>query len=218
MSNLFEKHGHSWWDEGGAFAPLHALNYVRLQFIRQYLPQTAGFTVLDVGCGGGLVCEPLARLGGCVTGIDASSSAICAAQKHAKQMGLDIDYRVENSPIEGETYDVVCALEVVEHVDAPDVFVQKLISAVKPGGVLFLSTINRTWCSWLKAIVAAEYVLGWVPKGTHQWQAFLTPGEVAEMLRPMRWHALKGISYAWGQWSLSDKLDTNYIGCILRNV
>lgn len=218
MSDVFERHGHAWWDEDGPFAPLHAINNVRLGFIRDHLPAKPSFTVLDVGCGGGLVCEPLARLGGVVTGIDASSSAIKTAQDHASLMGLDITYQVGNEAPQGEVYDVVCALEIIEHVPNPQAFVEGLLQAVKPGGILFISTLNRTWCSWVKAIVCAEYVLGWVPRGTHNWADFISPGELAHMIRPHRWHALKGLSYVWGQWRLSDALDTNYIGCIKREV
>lgn len=213
MPDVFNRQGHQWWDEKGPFAPLHAINATRMGFVREYLPQSP-FTALDVGCGGGLVCEPLARLGGIVTGIDASATAILAAQEHADRMGLDIAYQVGDAPTEGMTYDVVCALEIIEHVPNPDVFIQQLLSAVKPGGILFISTINRTVCSWLKAIVCAEYILGWVPRGTHEWKDFLSPGEVANLIRPHRWYALKGVSYKWGAWQLSDALDTNYIGCV----
>lgn len=213
MSDTFHAQGHAWWDHNGPFAPLHALNHTRLSFICDYLP-TSPFSVLDMGCGGGLVCEPLARLGGYVTGVDESSSAIAAAQEHAALMDLDITYQVGNAPPEGKQFDVVCALEIIEHVSDSSVFLEKMIAAVKPGGILFISTLNRTWCSWFKAIICAEYVLGWVPRGTHDWQQFLSPGDIAGMLRPRRWHALKGISYVQGEWQLSDALDTNYIGCI----
>lgn len=213
MSDTFHAQGHAWWDENGPFAPLHALNDTRLSFIHHYLP-SAPFTALDMGCGGGLVCEPLARLGAKVVGVDESSSAIHAAKAHADLMGLDITYQVGSTPPEGQTFDVVCALEIIEHVSDPQAFLEKVMMAVKPGGVLFVSTLNRTWCSWLKAIICAEYVLGWVPRGTHDWQQFLSPGEVASMMRPQRWHALKGLSYRLGSWQLSDSFDTNYIGCI----
>ena len=193
----FERLAGAWWDPNGKFRPLHQQGPARLRFIRDALMRhfkrppegglkpLQGLSVLDVGCGGGLVAEPLARLGARVTGIDPTPEAIATARGHAEAQGLAIDYRaarIEDLRAAGETFDAVVCLEVVEHV--PDVggFVRILGDLIRPGGAAVLSTLNRTWKSYALAIVAAEYVLGWLPRGTHDWQRFVTPEELERHL------------------------------------
>lgn len=190
----FSKDSAFWWDEDGAFAPLHRMNPVRLSYIRDQIlthfqiEQTNftpldGISVLDIGCGGGLICEPLSRLGGSVTGIDADAQAIDVAKKHASQGGLNIQY--VNGSIEDHTarYDVILALEIVEHVNQPNIFIQNCSKSLKPGGLMIVSTLNRTAKSYALGILAAEYILRWVPQGTHQWKKFMKPSEVSGALR-----------------------------------
>lgn len=185
-----------WWDASGPFRPLHRLNPVRLRYIRDavlahFHRKSGGFnvlqglTVLDVGCGGGLLCEPLARMGAVVTGIDASGKAIAVARDHAAAGDLIIDYQQAETGdlLRGKKqFDLVCAMEVIEHVDHPEQFVAELAQLVKPGGMLLMSTLNRTPKSFLLGIVAAEYILRWIPRGTHQWQKFIRPSELAHLL------------------------------------
>ncbi|MBI1273998.1 MAG: bifunctional 2-polyprenyl-6-hydroxyphenol methylase/3-demethylubiquinol 3-O-methyltransferase UbiG [Alphaproteobacteria bacterium] len=192
----FEAHAGDWWDEAGPFRPLHRLNPVRMRYIRDAAVAhfglegadarvpLAGLSALDVGCGGGLLCEPLARLGAAVTGIDAAPGAIAAASAHALGGDLDINYRAaETTDLvrKRQSYDLVCALEVAEHVADPAEFVADLAQLVRPGGLLVMSTINRTAKGFLLGIVAAEYLVRWVPRGTHQWQKFIRPSELAAM-------------------------------------
>lgn len=195
--NHFAKDSAQWWDEGGPFQPLHALNPVRLSYIKDQicthferkmddLGAYRGLSILDIGCGGGLVCEPLSRLGGTVTGVDADAGAIKAAQDHAAMMGLSIDYRVaasEDLVHEKPRFDIVLALEVMEHVDQVDLFVRHCAALCKPGGLMIFSTLNRTARSFLLGKVAAEYILGWVPRGTHDWKKFIRPSELARLVR-----------------------------------
>lgn len=193
----FERLASDWWDETGAMAALHKLNPTRLAYIRDQLcghlsrdpqrPQPlAGLDVVDVGCGGGLLCEPLARLGATVTGIDLVPANLAVARRHARATGLDLSYRhspAEQLATEGRSYDLVCAMEVVEHVADVPGFLAACAKLVRPGGALVLATLNRTLSSFALGIVAAEYILGWVPRGTHHWSRFLRPSEVARELR-----------------------------------
>ncbi len=219
-----------WWDPDGKFKPLHQLNETRLKFIRQQscghfakddntLSPLTGLSVIDVGCGGGLISEPMARLGGQVTGIDAASANIEVARLHAAEGGLSIDYRcttAEEEAASGRQHDLVLALEIIEHVADVDIFLASLGRLVKPGGGLFLSTLNRTPKAFLMAIVGAEYVLRWLPRGTHDWQRFVKP---SEMTRPLRRSGLKvsamsGLVYnpLADRWHLDERdLDVNYI-------
>lgn len=221
----FAKDSLHWWDESGPFAPLHQLNPVRLDFILAEIgdnPQASprqrlkGLHILDVGCGGGLVCEPLARLGATVTGLDADVNAIKAAKNHAENYNLKIDYRADDLTSLKKKYDVTLALEVLEHVDHPNIFIKQLIGATKPGGLIIISTLNRTAKSFALGIVTAEYILGWVPKGTHQWNKFLKPHEVDCAFGRLKAQLadIKGIIYnpLSRSFALSDRdTDVNYI-------
>jgi 2-polyprenyl-6-hydroxyphenyl methylase / 3-demethylubiquinone-9 3-methyltransferase len=219
----------SWWDPAGSFRPLHRLNPARLQFIRDQLiahfgrdPRSltpfAGLTLCDIGCGGGLIAEPMARLGFQVSAIDADEEAITVAREHAAASGLDIDYRRETAESlaqEGRQFDVVLALELIEHVAAPAVLLAACAALVKPGGVFIGATLNRTPQSFALAIVGAEYVMRWLPRGTHDWRRFLRPSEFALGLRRAGLHPtkLKGLRYrlATSDWALSDDLSVNYL-------
>lgn len=191
----FSKDSARWWDEKGPFAPLHRLNPVRLGYLRaridahfgldpRSLKPFKGLSILDVGCGGGLVCEPMARLGGAVTGIDADESGIEAAKAHAAQTGLTIAYQATTTDkLPPARFDVVLALEIVEHVADMPAFVAECLALCKPGGLAVFSTLNRTPKSFALGIVAAEYILRWVPAGTHTWKKFVKPSELSRALR-----------------------------------
>jgi 2-polyprenyl-6-hydroxyphenyl methylase/3-demethylubiquinone-9 3-methyltransferase len=219
----------TWWDPAGEQRALHKLNPVRLQFIRDHLARRfgrdiraakpfSGLRLLDIGCGGGLVSEPMARLGFAVTGIDAGANMLAIARSHAAEMGLAIDYRqstVEDLAATGALYDAALALEVVEHVADPALFFDAAARLVAPGGAVIASTINRTAKAFLFAVVGAEYIMGWLPRGTHDWRKFRRPSELAAALRAqgLAVAALNGLSYApaTGSWHLSDDLDVNYL-------
>lgn len=188
----------AWWDPDSEFRPLHRLNPARIGYLRDRLvahfardayalEPFGGLHLLDIGSGGGLISEPMARLGFAVTGIDAGRETVAAARRHAAASGLAIDYRqttAEALAAAGETFDVVLALEVVEHVADPTLFLAAAARLVRPGGALILSTVNRTAKSFAFAIVGAEYLLRWMPCGTHQWEKFRRPSELAAELRP----------------------------------
>lgn len=192
----FSRIADEWWDPTGKFAPLHRLGPVRIGFIRDRAAAhwgrdalsgqpLQGLSVLDIGCGGGLLSEPMARLGATVTGIDAAARNIAVAALHAGKQDLTIDYRQDTAEAlttTGRQFDVVLALEIVEHVADVDLFLKSCARLVKPGGLLFLSTLNRTAKAWALAIAGAEYVLGWLPRGTHDWKKFLKPSEVVRGL------------------------------------
>jgi 2-polyprenyl-6-hydroxyphenyl methylase/3-demethylubiquinone-9 3-methyltransferase len=185
------------WDPIGPLKPRHKINPVRLGYLREKigahfgLPEDAptafkGLRLLDIGCGGGLLCEPMARLGAQVTGIDATPKNISVAALHAAQNDLDIDYRhttAEALVAAGETFDIVLTMEVVEHVADPGAFIADCARLVAPGGICFAATLNRTAKSFAMAIVGAEYVLGWLPRGTHSWSKFVKPSELARWFR-----------------------------------
>lgn len=193
----FDRLAEAWWDPEGKFRQLHKMNPVRIGYIRERVAAhfgradggtapLAGLSLVDVGCGGGLLTEPMARLGAATTGLDPSSEAIAVAARHAELLGLDIAYRNETAErvaATGESFDVVLSLETVEHVSNPDSFLQALAHLVRPGGLVILSTLNRNARSFTLGIVAAEYVLGWVARGTHDWRKFLKPHELARGLR-----------------------------------
>jgi 2-polyprenyl-6-hydroxyphenyl methylase / 3-demethylubiquinone-9 3-methyltransferase len=207
----FDRLAERWWDEAGPLAPLHKLNPVRLAYIRDRAcarfsrdakgrRPLAGLDVLDVGCGGGLLTEPLARLGATVTGIDLAPANLAVARRHADTSGLDVTYRetsAEQLAADGEAFDLVCVMEVVEHVADQPGFLTACGRLVRPGGGLVLATLNRTFRSFALGIVAAEYVLGWLPRGTHRWSRFLRPSEAARPLRQagLRIDNLTGVMY-----------------------
>lgn len=217
-----------WWDPNGKFRPLHQIGPVRLEFIRDELlrhfalkpglKSLTGLRLLDIGCGGGLISEPLTRLGGSVTGIDPGAENVAIARAHAEPQGLAIDYRAvtaEDLVAAGEQFDAVICLEVVEHVPDVGAFLKTCAALVRPGGLMVLSTINRTLKSYALAIVAAEYVLGWLPRGTHQWDRFVTPDELARFLTqaglsPPRF---SGMAYTplRDAWTLTPDTNVNYL-------
>jgi 2-polyprenyl-6-hydroxyphenyl methylase/3-demethylubiquinone-9 3-methyltransferase len=192
----FEAMADDWWDPKGKFRPLHKFNPVRLAYIRDnalrhFRRDTAtrrpleGLSVLDIGCGGGLLCEPLARLGADVTGIDAAGKNIAVAKIHAEKMGLTIDYRETTSDALAASdarYDIVLNMEVVEHVDNVPLYMKSCADLVAPGGLLFSATINRTLRARALAVFLAENILGWLPRGTHDWNKFLTPDEMKVLI------------------------------------
>jgi len=219
----------TWWDPKGSMAPLHRLNPARLGFLRQTLAAHFGrdarslspfdgLRILDIGCGGGLISEPLARLGAVVTGIDAAEANIAVARAHARGADLEVDYRqasAEELSAAGERFDAVLALEVVEHVADLDAFLAAAAALVRPGGAFIASTLNRTPRSLLFAIVGAEYVLGWLPRGTHRWDRFLKPSELAAALRRRGLQArdIRGLVYdlLGREWRLGRDLGVNYL-------
>jgi 2-polyprenyl-6-hydroxyphenyl methylase/3-demethylubiquinone-9 3-methyltransferase len=219
-----------WWDPDGKFRPLHRLNPVRLEFLRDRIAARfgrdirgerplAGLSILDVGCGGGLLCEPLTRLGATVTGIDAGGDAVEIARAHARTMDLAIDYRAAAAADladAGETFDVVLTMEVIEHVADRDAFLGDCARLVRPGGLMFLATLNRTPKAYLLAIVGAEYLLRWLPRGTHEWRRFVRPSEMAAALRRagMTMTELTGVAYdpINNRWQLAPgDIDVNYM-------
>lgn len=226
----FEAMAAEWWDPNGKFKPLHMLNPCRLDYIvTQIAAQFGrdlkaplpfeGLRLLDIGCGGGLLSEPMARLGATVVGADAAPRNIPVAQLHAEQSGLEIDYRncaAEDLAASGEAFDVVLAMEIIEHVADPQGFVDTCASLLKSGGLMLCSTMNRNPKSYLMAIIGAEYVMRWLPKGTHEWSKFITPDELYDLIRKAALDPVdrKGMVFnpvAW-RWSLSDRdLSVNYV-------
>jgi 2-polyprenyl-6-hydroxyphenyl methylase/3-demethylubiquinone-9 3-methyltransferase len=230
----FGKLAHEWWDEKGPFRPLHQINPTRLTYIRDRLCAHFGrdpkaplslthLTILDIGCGGGLVAEPLARLGADVTGIDPAPDTIASAKAHAEGVGLAITYEATKADTlmdDGRVFDAVLLLEVVEHVPDVPAFLKRIAPLVAPGGVLILSTLNRTLKAYALAIFGAEYVLRWVPVGTHQWDRFVRPDELKSVLRRagLVLADTTGMVYdpLADRWHLSRDTDVNYFATAKR--
>ena len=218
-----------WWDPTGKFRPLHKFNPIRLGYIRDRLcahfdrdPRSLtpldGLTLLDVGCGGGLLSEPLARMGAIVTGIDASEKNIGTARAHAARSDVEIDYRcstAEDLMAAGETFDIVLSLEVVEHVADVDLFLDSCTALVRDGGAMILATLNRTPKAFMFGIVGAEYVMRWLPRGTHDWRKFVRPSELAAGLRHggIDVQDISGLSFDLlrDEWRVSTDVSVNYI-------
>ena len=225
----FEGIAKTWWDPKGPMAVLHKFNPVRLTYIRDLAcerfgrdPKTMraleGLSLVDIGCGGGVLCEPLARLGAQVTGLDPAPTNVAVATAHAEAGGLAIDYRqqtIETLVADGARYDIVLAMEVVEHVADVEAFVAACCAAVKPGGLLVMATLNRTLKSYALAIVGAEYVLRWLPRGTHDWDKFVTPDELGDAIERggLELGEATGVVYnpLTDRWSASRDTDVNYM-------
>ncbi|HTT48091.1 MAG TPA: bifunctional 2-polyprenyl-6-hydroxyphenol methylase/3-demethylubiquinol 3-O-methyltransferase UbiG [Pseudolabrys sp.] len=225
----FSRHAAMWWDTRGPMASLHKFNPVRLAYIRDKVAEhfgrdakkldcLKGIRMLDIGCGGGILSEPLARLGAQMFGADPSHENVAIASAHAKENGVDVDYRAttaEELAAAGEQFDVVLAMEVVEHVVDVNAFIATCASMVKPGGLMFAATLNRTLKSFALAIVGAEYVLRWLPRGTHQWDKFVTPNELEIAIERggLRVTGERGVVYNVfaDRWQLSSDMDVNYM-------
>lgn len=230
----FAMRADAWWDTEGDFAPLHRINPARLTFIRDKAcahfsknpigaKPFAGLRVLDLGCGGGLLSEPMARLGATVTGIDAAPENIETAVDHARAGGVDVTYRCalgEDLADEGAQFDIVLNMEVIEHVPDPAAFVAVCADLVAPTGVMFMATLNRTLKSLALGKVGAEYILRWVPRGTHDWRKFVRPAELSGYLRRagLDVTALSGLAYNLkrDEWELSGDLGVNYMAMAKR--
>jgi 2-polyprenyl-6-hydroxyphenyl methylase/3-demethylubiquinone-9 3-methyltransferase len=231
----FEAMAAEWWDPNGKFKPLHMLNPCRLDYITAQVAAEfgrdlkaprpfAGLRILDIGCGGGLLAEPMARLGADVVGADAAARNIPVARLHAEQSGLAIDYRhttAEDLAAAGETFDAVLNMEVVEHVADPAAYLAACAALMRPGGLMVTSTLNRNAKSYLYAIVGAEQVMRWLPRGTHDWRKFITPDELFALLAGAGLQPVdrKGMVFdflSWS-WSLSDRdLSVNYVTAAIR--
>ena len=223
-----------WWDVKGKFKPLHMFNPIRIEYIVENIKQHFNYNnkeknfpkslnILDIGCGGGLISEPMSRLGGAVTGIDASEKNIKIAQLHAKKNNLNIRY-LKKSPEqlnEFEKFDVILNLEIIEHVDNVNLYIDSCYKLLKKDGIMFTATLNRTLTSYLKAIIGAEYILRWLPIGTHDWNKFIKPEELEKLLiaKNFRTIDIKGLELnpLLGKWKKSNNLSVNYIFCSAKN-
>lgn len=233
--NKFAAMAEEWWDEDGKFKPLHRLNPVRITFLKDHIAThfsrdpsdfspLSGLNILDIGCGGGLIAEPLTRLGANVTGLDASERNIEVARLHANKMGLEIEYKAAAASDLvkcGYQFDAVVNMEVIEHVADVDEFMKDCTSLIKPNGLMILATLNRTAQSYALAIVGAEYLLRWLPRGTHDWRKFIRPSELAGLCRKNALDLAKlcGLRYNpfSSSWNLAERdLAVNYIAVINR--
>ena len=231
----FQAMADEWWDETGKFKPLHMMNPVRLSYVTEQIAAEfdrdlaadrpfEGLRLLDIGCGGGLLCEPMARLGATVVGADAAERNIPVARLHAEQSGLNIDYRhttAEAMAAEGEQFDVVLNMEVVEHVADPLAYLTACCELLRPGGLHLCSTINRNPKSFAMAIVGAEWVMRWLPKGTHEWQKFITPDELFDLMSRAGLNPVDRKGYVFNpiswDWSISDRdLSVNYVTAAVK--
>ena len=224
----FSKLADEWWDVNGKFKPLHMFNPIRIEYITDRIKfhfkikenkanLLQGLRILDIGCGGGLISEPMARLGGRVTGIDASEKNIKVAKIHAKKNELKINY-LNKSPEELENkdkFDIILNLEIVEHVDNVGLYIESCYNLLKKDGLMFTATLNRSFMSYLKAIIGAEYIMRWLPIGTHDWNKFLKPEELEKQLQDKKFSMveIKGLEFnpLLNKWRKSNNLSVNYI-------
>ena len=230
----FSKLADEWWDVNGKFKPLHMFNPIRIEYITDKIKQhfkinagnlnyLKGLNILDIGCGGGLISEPMARLGGRVTGIDASEKNIKVAKIHAKKNELKINY-LNKSPEElenKEKFDIILNLEIVEHVDNVGLYIESCYNLLKKDGLMFTATLNRSFMSYLKAIIGAEYIMRWLPIGTHDWNKFLKPEELEKQLQDKKFSMVevKGLEFNpfLNKWRKSNNLSVNYIITSYKN-
>ena len=229
----FSKMAEEWWDVEGKFKPLHKFNPIRIKYIKEGVIKNfklqhneklplKGINILDIGCGGGLLSEPMCRLGANVTGIDASKKNIEIAKIHAKKNNLNINY-ICTSPekIEKKNFDVILNMEIVEHVDNVDLFLESSSNLLKKNGLMFVATINKTLKSYLFAIIGAEYILRWLPIGTHEWEKFVKPEDLREILSKFEMKMIKtdGLKFSplFDKWSLSKDTSINYISKFTKN-
>lgn len=230
----FSKIANDWWNPNGKFKPLHLFNPARIKFIREKIishfnsnrksdEPLKKLKILDIGCGGGLLCEPLTRMGAKVTGIDASLNNIKAAKLHAEEMGLNINYihtSPENLSIKNK-FDIILNMEVVEHVSNLNLFIENCSSLLEQNGIMFVATINRNLKSYIFAILGAEYVLRWLPIGTHEWDKFLTPHELEIIAKKNNFHLdeLVGMNYNLikKEWIKNNDPSVNYIATFLKD-
>ena len=230
FSNLADE----WWDVKGKFKPLHMFNPIRIEYITEKIKNhfninkkedisLRGLKVLDIGCGGGLISEPMARLGASVTGIDASEKNIQVAKLHSEKSNLNINY-LKRSPEQMndyEKFDVILNLEIVEHVENVNLFIKSCSKLLKTNGLMFTATLNRTFSSYVKAIIGAEYILRWLPIGTHDWNKFIKPEDLEKKLLNEKFKTVdvKGLEFnpILKKWKRSDNLSVNYIICSLKN-
>ena len=232
----FSKLADEWWDVNGKFKPLHMFNPIRIEYIIEKIKlhfniskemknnrYLENLKILDIGCGGGLISEPLSRLGGKVTGIDASEKNVKVAKLHAQKNNLKIRY-LQNSPEKFEeynSYDIILNLEIVEHVDDINLYIKSCEKLLKKNGLMFTATINRTFTSYVKAIIGAEYVLRWLPIGTHEWSKFIKPEELENYLNKNNFNTIdvKGLEFnpLFRKWKRSDDFSVNYIICSKKN-
>ncbi|WP_139412884.1 bifunctional 2-polyprenyl-6-hydroxyphenol methylase/3-demethylubiquinol 3-O-methyltransferase UbiG [Bartonella mastomydis] len=225
----FSRIATEWWNPQGKFRPLHQFNPTRLAYIREKiclefnrdpvsLTPFDNLKILDIGCGGGLLCEPMARLGAIVVGVDAAQTNIEVAKIHAAQNNLSIDYRTTTAEAlanEGEKFDIILNMEVVEHVADVNLFIKATAKMLKPQGLMFVATLNRTWKAWGLAIVGAEYILRWLPKGTHDYKKFLKPQELKNFLSKNALTVIDEIGITYNplndSWNRSKNMDVNYL-------
>ena len=230
----FSKLADEWWDVNGKFKPLHMFNPIRIEYILDEISKhfkldkhkklfLKNLEILDIGCGGGLISEPMARLGGNVTGIDASEKNIKVASLHSKENNLKITY-LNKSPEQlddKEKFDIILNLEVVEHVDNLDLYLKSCYKLLKPNGLMFTATINRTFTSYIKAIIGAEYILRWLPIGTHDWNKFIKPEELQKKLVDINLltNNIKGLEFnpIFNKWKKTENLSVNYIISSYKN-
>ena len=232
----FSKLADEWWDVNGKFKPLHMFNPIRIEYIIEKIKlhfniskemknnrYLENLKILDIGCGGGLISEPLSRLGGKVTGIDASEKNVKVAKLHAQKNNLKIRY-LQNSPEKFEeynSYDIILNLEIVEHVDDINLYIKSCEKLLKKNGLMFTATINRTFTSYVQAILGAEYVLRWLPIGTHEWSKFIKPEELENYLNENNFNTIdvKGLEFnpLFRKWKRSDDFSVNYIICSKKN-